>query len=96
MIQRPSIRETLAVLIVLFGFGILFYTLVKYGGDKGTLNLIIGSAITSLGLIGGYYFQSSHRPGVTGPTEITDTHKETNLEPLNPDPNVQPTTREAS
>lgn len=66
--NKISIRSILALVITLLCFSILLYTLIKHGDDKGTLNLITGSAITGISLIGGYYFQASHRPVNTEPT----------------------------
>lgn len=91
MIKRISIRELLAFLIIMFCFAILFYTLIKFGVDAGTRNLILGAAITGISIIGGYYFQSSHKPGgVVNPTQVIDTHSEL-IEPLKQENDVQPT-----
>jgi hypothetical protein len=86
--KRIGIREILAVLIVVLCFAGIGWALVKHGEDKGTLNLILGALIAGIGTIGGYYFQSSHRPTgtVQSPTQTTDIHLESKTEETIPLP----------
>ena len=68
-ITSVDVRKPLAIIWTIVAAYILIYSVMEYGSDKATLNLIIGTVGGSvIGGIFGYYFSDSAKKPEPTPT----------------------------